>query len=55
MAHPRSADVKRSASYTDMQAARAYDPFIPMARYARFLLENKMVSVDEIKRVFPVR
>jgi type II secretory ATPase GspE/PulE/Tfp pilus assembly ATPase PilB-like protein len=47
--------IERSASYTDMQAALTHDQFIPMARYARFLLENKMVSVDEIKRLFPVR
>lgn len=47
--------IERGASYADMQAAVSHDDFIPMARYARFLLENKMVSVDEIKRLFPVR
>jgi type II secretory ATPase GspE/PulE/Tfp pilus assembly ATPase PilB-like protein len=47
--------IERGATYADMQAALTHDDFIPMARYARFLLENKMVSVDEIKRLFPVR
>lgn len=47
--------IERSATYADMRAAVTHDDFIPMARYARFLLENKMVSVDELKRLFPVR
>jgi type II secretory ATPase GspE/PulE/Tfp pilus assembly ATPase PilB-like protein len=47
--------IERNASYADLSAALTHDDFIPMARYARFLLENKMVSVDEIKRLFPVR
>jgi type II secretory ATPase GspE/PulE/Tfp pilus assembly ATPase PilB-like protein len=47
--------IERSAPYAEMQAAVSHDDFIPMARYARFLLENKMVSVDEIRRLFPVR
>lgn len=47
--------IERSAPYAELQASLTHDDFIPMARYARFLLENKMVSVDEIKRLFPVR
>jgi MSHA biogenesis protein MshE len=47
--------IERGASYADMQACLGHDDFIPMSRYARYLLENKMVSPDEIKRLFPVR
>jgi type II secretory ATPase GspE/PulE/Tfp pilus assembly ATPase PilB-like protein len=47
--------IERSAAYADMQACLTHDDFIPMSRYARYLLENKMVSPDEIKRLFPVR
>jgi type II secretory ATPase GspE/PulE/Tfp pilus assembly ATPase PilB-like protein len=47
--------IERGAAYADMQACLSNDEFIPMSRYARYLLENKMVSPDEIKRLFPVR
>jgi type II secretory ATPase GspE/PulE/Tfp pilus assembly ATPase PilB-like protein len=47
--------IEKGASYADMRACLTHDDFIPMARYARFLLENKMVSVDEITRLFPAR
>ena len=43
------------ATYAEMQATVTADDFIPMARYGRYLLENKLVSVDEIKRLFPAR
>ena len=47
--------IEKGASYADMRACLTHDDFIPMGRYARFLLENKMVSVDEITRMFPAR
>lgn len=47
--------IEKGASYAEMRACLTHDDFIPMGRYARFLLENKMVSVDEITRMFPAR
>jgi type II secretory ATPase GspE/PulE/Tfp pilus assembly ATPase PilB-like protein len=47
--------IERGATHAEMQSLLTHDDFIPMARYARFLLENKMVSVDELRRLFPVR
>jgi type II secretory ATPase GspE/PulE/Tfp pilus assembly ATPase PilB-like protein len=47
--------IEKNASYAEMRACVSHDDFVPMARYARYLLENKMVSVDEITRLFPAR
>ncbi|MBI4616577.1 MAG: Flp pilus assembly complex ATPase component TadA [Planctomycetes bacterium] len=47
--------IERGATIREMEDALRPEQFVPMARYARFLLEEGMVSPAAVARAFPPR
>lgn len=47
--------IESGASLQDLHGSLTRDNFVPMARYARFLLERNLVGADDISRLFAPR
>jgi type II secretory ATPase GspE/PulE/Tfp pilus assembly ATPase PilB-like protein len=47
--------IEADAPWTEMRDALASPMFVPMARYARYLLEQGVVSPERIREIFPAR